>query len=424
MHELRRGHNGRYGNGMVDFAGRQGHSSVFGETIVGSHIDDVSIQYQYNNSTRDVSETLTGTGAQSNADSMAQVSSGSGVGLAALESVESIRYRPGHEAYAQMTFQFTGLGAGVSHFAGIGNGDDRIGIGTKDGEVGIWFREGGNPDTFIPQSAWEVDTLDGTGGKENRSGLEFDVTKLNIVMPSYGWLGSAPIIVSVYAGWELGWVVAHVIDISNSANEPHLKNPTLPLKMEVVRTSGAGAATIRSSSWRGGSIAGSGDEADSAVRVFNYTSSNLVASVVVPGAVVVPADTPTAFIVIKNKATFQGKTNHVKAKPILLSFVTNGTKDVLIQGVKGATTLVAANFVDTDANNSVMQFADNVPLEVTAPSPIPASAPATFMGKVDAREVDAERRRVVVYPGEELYIIATSANSTEISATVTVEELF
>jgi len=419
-HTLRRGHNGIFGKGMVDFAGRQGHASVFGELVVGSHIDDISIQYQYNNSTRDVSETVTGTGAASNADSMAQVSSGAGVGLAELESVESIRYRPGHEAYAQMTFQLTGLGAGVSHFIGIGNGDDRIGVGSKDGVVGIWFREGGNPDTFVPQSDWEVDKLDGSKGEENRSGFELDATKLNIVMPSYGWLGSAPIIVSFYAGWGLGWVVAHVIDISNSENEPHLDNPTLPLKMEVERTSGAGEATVRSSSWRGGSIAGSGDEADSAIRVFNYTSANAG----VPGAVAIPANTPTAFIVIKNKATFQGKTNHVKARPILLSFVTDGTKDVLIQGVKGATTSVAANFVDTDAANSVMQFADNVPLTVTAPDPIPPSAPATFMGKVDAREVDAERRRVVVYPGEELYIIATSTNSSEVSATVTVEELF
>ena len=61
--DFTRGMNGRFGSALVDFAGRQSYNTIFGEQVVGSRIDDINIQFQYNNSTNDlVIATPTGTG--------------------------------------------------------------------------------------------------------------------------------------------------------------------------------------------------------------------------------------------------------------------------------------------------------------------------------------------------------------------------
>lgn len=409
--DFSRGHNGRYGRALTDFAGRQAMSTIFGEAITAGKVDDISVQFQYNNSTVDlVIETPAGTGGQSNANSMMRVTSGAGVGKQTVYSKDSIRYRPGHEAFAQYTSRFVGAGEGINQMHGIGNGADRVCFGTKDGIFGTWYQEGGNTPIFTSQASFKGDPLDGSGP----SGFNIDPTKENILYPVYGWLGIAPIIWIVYGGLEIGWILADWRDEINESEEPHLDNPSLPIVCETERLSGSGEAFIETSSWRGGVISQGQDDLNASTRVFNYA----VTEVAVGGSSI-----PTAVLIVRNKTTFQGKNNHVKVKPIILSFITEGTKPTLIQGVKGATYATVPVFGDTDTANSVMEFAVG-PHVISTPIPIPTSAPATYMDKVDAREVDAERRRVIIYPGEELAIVATSANATLVTMTVTMYELF
>ena len=380
--------------------------TLFGDAVVGSKIDDISIKFQYNNSPADIIEGLTGTGVTSNADAMAQVSTGAGVATAFLVSKDLIRYRPGHEVSAHMTFIMDGAGVGVAHFIGIGDDQDRIGFGTKDGVTGVWFWEAGNK-TFKPQSEFNIDRIDGTGSSK----FDIDITKMNILNVSYGWLGIAPMIIQIYAGFEKGWVVCHVFDFTNLQAEPHLKHPSLPICIDVERTSGSGAATTRSSSWRAGVVAGIDAGAD--IRTFDYVAKEIA----------VAANTPTCVLSIKSRDLFKGKHNHVTSLPIQLDIVTDGAKPVVIQGVFDPTYAALPIYTETDPDSSVSEFSVG-PHVIVTPSPIPQNSPSSFMGKVDSRSTDLTHRRLHIHTGEELAIVATSTNSTVVSVVMVVNELF
>lgn len=417
---LSRGQNKNHGLALTDIAGRQSFSTIFGELITGARLDDVSVQYQYNNSTSDLDiQAPTGTGEQTNANSMMRVNSGADIGSQTVFSKDSIRYRPGHEAYAQFTARFVGAETGVEQFIGIGNGMDRATFGTKDGEFGAWFQEGGNAAVFIPQSTFNVDKLDGSG----ETGFLIDPTKLNIFYPIYGWLGSAPIWWLVYGGNELGWIVAHVQDQINSLEEPHLQNPSLPMVCEVTRTSGTGEAFIETSSWRAGSVAGI-EEENASTRRFGTFALDIDSTQPTTGDA-------THLVSVKSKSTFQGKTNHVKVVIDFIVSINNVNKDVVFEAYSTAD-LIGLNpsfdpgFVDVNSDNSVMQegksqdaFAVN--LETTGLTRLDIG-----VVKQNDLRVNPDVKGFNIYPSDEItFVIAEPATGTgTVSIQLDWDELF
>lgn len=418
--KLSRGQNKNAGLALTDFAGRQAFTTIFGDLVTGRKMDDVSFQFQYNNSTNDLNiQTPTGTGEQSNADSKMKVSSGASVGDQTVFSKDSIRYRPGHEAYAHFTARFVGAEVGVEHFAGIGNAMDRVCFGTKDGVFGAWFQEGGNAAVFTPQSDFNTDKLDGTGD----TGFEIDITKMNIYYPVYGWLGDAPLIWAIYGGYELGWIIAHVQDQVNTIEEPHLQNPSLPMVFQTTRASGSGEAFLETSSCRAGAIAG-GFEDNASTRRFGTFILNIDATQATTGDA-------THLVSIKSKDTFQGKTNHVKVKVDFINSINNVNKDVVFEAYPTAA-LIALNpsfdpgYVDIDADNSVMQegksqdaFAIN--LETDGIDPLDIG-----IVKQNDLRVNPDVKGFVMYAGNEIsFVIVDPAIGTgEVSIQIDWDELF
>lgn len=393
---------------LTDREGKRPHATVFGELTVGERRDDVSLQFQYNNSTVDVMETSSGTGATGNADSMASVSSGTGVGSAAIESKDALRYRPGHEAVHMATFLFEGNETGVDQKGGIFNGDDGFAVGYQGTTFGMWFLEGGN-ETFIPQSDWNEDKLDGTGDSDH----VLNPAKLNIYKISFGWLGIAPVFLSVYAGHRKGWVLAHVIDLSNVDTKPHLQNPSLPIQVKIDRVSGTGTdLTIRTGSWRAGVVGESRED----------NSSNRPTSHTVLGVTQLALPTRTHLFSVTNKATFQGKTNHVTVELVVATFVNDTNKSVAFFGTKGATLAGNTAFVDKDTENSVLEVSEGG--TVTGG----AQGPATVLLKTSDRRADVRGTRIIIHPGETFTLEsqpATTGSATGvISASFRFEERF
>jgi hypothetical protein len=379
-----------------DFAGRRSFNTLFGEGVVGWHSDDISVMFQYNIATRDVTPVVTGSGAISNADEQAIIGIGSAIGTATLTSVDPIRYRPGHEVTAQYTSVYNGAQAGVNQYHGILNIADGVTFGTKDGVFGTWFI-GGGIETFTPQSAWTGgvtgDRLDGLG----ESGFNIDPTKKNIYMVQYGWLGVAPIIYSVYTGHLTGWKIAHVIDRINLVTTPHLHNPSLPIAARVARTSGTGtAANIRTSSWRGGVT--SGDTEDN--------SSNRWNAYTVLDASIVAGLARNNVFTIKNAATFQGKTNHVVVEIAIATFDNSGNKTVAFFGVNNAALTGHSAYVDVDANNSVISVSTGGIITSGA------QGPATVIKAGSDRRTELLGTGIKIYPGQTFTFEAVAATFT------------
>lgn len=382
-----------------DFAGRRAMNTVFGETIVGSREDDISVQFQYSNSARDVTAAVSGSGATSNSTQQAVVSITGAVGSAKLTSMDSVRYRPGHETTAQFTSVYVGAQAGVAQSHGVFNATNGIGFGTENGIFGVWILDGGVK-TFTPQSSFNGDKLDGTG----ESGFTIDITKMNIYMVNYGWLGIAPIIFSVYTGHITGWRVAHVIDLVNIDAVPHIRNPTLPIAVEVVRTSGSGsAASVRTSSWRAGVVAGD-SELNSANRWFAYTSFEFV----------IAASTRHNVFTLRNKTTYQGVTNHVVVELGVVAFDNSTVKTIAVYGTKGATLTGASAYADINTADSVMEVSTGGTVTLGT------RGPATVLQKDSSARTDVRGTGILIYPGEaftfELVTGSAASGNVSISA--------
>lgn len=376
-----------------DYAGRQAFHTVFGEAVVGMRDDSISCLFQYNNSTRDVRTTTTGSGTTSNADSQAIVAVDTAVGLASLVSVDTLRYRPGHEANVQFTTAYVGAQSGVNQYHGLMNGADGAAFGTKDGVFGVWFIKD-SVETFYPQSSWVGDKCDGTGP----SGFTLDPTKLNIFMVQFGWLGAAPIAFSVYTGALDGWVTCHRLEFANTQLLPHLSNPTLPITMKVERASGTGtAANIRTSSWRGGVTAGPAESANSSQRWFAHTELSIV---------IAAASARNNVFTLRNEATFQGKTNHVVVELGIVTFDNAGNKTVAFYGTKNATLVGAGAYAAKDASNSVISVATGG--TITGGT----QGPATVIKAGGDRRTDVRGTGIIINPGETFTFEVVAATFT------------
>lgn len=391
----------------ADPAGNVARNTVTQEQLVAQRNDHINVQFQYNvpynQDSADINGTLTGTGAISHANSMAIVSSGAGVGNAVLTSRDSIRYFPGHEFAAEMTARVSALGgANTLQMWGIGDAGTSSGdcmvFCVQNGVFGAAIKSNGTL-TFIPQSQFNRDKLDGTGP----SGVVINPLLLNLWTFRGGWYGILPLQWGVYAGADNGYIVAHILDRTNTQNTPHLSNPTLPMLVQSIRTAGTGSALeIHSASWRGG-ICGPTPTRTKADRNQNISIDN---KSITGGA------SPVPVVTLRNNATFQGKQNHVRVRYGTVALSVDGTKDVVWEIFKGGT-LTGASFVAKNAATSVVDY----DISATAYTPSTTNIGGTVMGKTSQTRINLFEGDVVlaVYPGETITLCARSPNNTVVS---------
>ena len=383
-------------------------TSVFGDLQTGSRNIDVLVQFQYNNATHDVDDDSTGTGSAGNANSMTSVTCGAGVGSGVLESHEPIRYRPGHESFAYFTTIFGTPETGVNQYHGVLNDESGFAVGYQSETFGV-IRRTNSIDNFYNSSIGTdeyiaIDKLDGLGV----SSFKLDQAKLNIFKISYGWLGIAPTLFWVYGGFQKGWILFGVIDLINKLTTVSISNPTVPVKMEVIRASGSGASvTMKSGSWCGGSVTGQDDDH---VGQRHFTRGNKKS---------ISASTLTNLLTIKSETSFQGKDNHVNSYCSHLSAAADGTKTVEIVLLRNATLGGTPAYTPVDPVNSVMSI-DIAGTTVTGG----VLLPGLDLGKVEGGKINLEGLGVDIHPGDTITVAALSSGASAISVKTSWHEVF
>lgn len=365
------------------------------ELIMADYHDFINVQFQYNvpvnQETGDVIGVATGLGNVTHSDSMAVVASGNGVGDYALVSKDSIRYYPGHEFGAEMTALSLGTDANSRTLWGVGDpgttSGDGLGFTVTNGQLSAWWKRNGTMN-YIAQADFNGDKIPG-----------INLTKLSLWKVTGGWYGILPLEWSVFHQGE--YKLLHTVDLSNTQDGPHLSNPTLPVFMQAIRTSGTGNVQIKSASWRGRIT---GDEPDQSRADRQFVT--FVESKSISGGVT------THVLTLRNNATFQGKANHVRARYGTVALSVDGTKDVIWEVWKNGTvtggSYTAANAVTsvTDVNTTATGFSGG------------AMIGGTVMGKVSQLRIDMMDNDAIlpVYPGETITLTARSANSSTVSA--------
>ena len=93
-------------------------------------------------------------------------------------------------------------------------------------------------DMIVNQSDWNIDTLDGTGGGRNPSGMGLDPTKINLYWIDYQFLGGGRTRWGVYYNGER--VICHEMVSTNIDNHQPLSNPARPICWAVAKPDSMG----------------------------------------------------------------------------------------------------------------------------------------------------------------------------------------
>lgn len=388
---------------ISDFSGSSPMSTIFGDFTVAERENGINVQFQYGVSERDVVSDQSGTGLVSSiSESRAQVSTGTGVGSASMQSIDAIRYITGREIVSFFTSNFSAPENDTYQWHGVLDETNGFAIGHNSEGFGFLFRRAG-VDSIMLQG--DEDTT--TRSNVKPDWFDFDPQSLRIYKISYGWLGAAPAVFSVYGGYGVGWVPLHVIDYSGQ-QAPHLINPTLPIRAEVGRTAGTGSdVSIKTSSWVGSTV-GSLPAGTGADRTFQqFVRDKAIAGSNNPAI-------PRPVISIRNKTTFKGITNHVLARYGTVTIATDGNKDVFITIYRNGT-LTGDSFTDIDTDNSTCEF----DVSATAYDPGLDNEPigGTIMGKTDKVRINLFEDDVTIpiRPGEVVTLCADSSQASEIS---------
>lgn len=202
--------------------------SAFGDsrTIELSPVFQYSFEYTVDN-TRLTDNTVTGTGTVTQAQAMAVIGTGTTTASTALlESVAHLRYRSGFGASARFTALFTTCTANTVQYIGLADvaGSSAVfkngfTIGC-DGTTFGFHRFQNDVKISIPLADWD-DILDGEGP----SGIEIDITKLNIFFITFEYLGAGNITIWLADDKSRNMVPVHTIDYTNSNIIPSVFNP-------------------------------------------------------------------------------------------------------------------------------------------------------------------------------------------------------
>jgi hypothetical protein len=162
-------------------------------------------------------------------------------GRALRQTKRYLNYQPGKGQLGFITFNLNGVVANVEKSVGIF--DDNNGIFFRinaDGTVVVVRRSnvsGVVVDDEVPQAFWNVDKMNGTGP----SGVTLDLTKVQILVIDYEWLGVG----SVRIGFDVGQAIVYVhhFEQANVGTVVYMQTPNLPVRWEVANDGAPAAAT-------------------------------------------------------------------------------------------------------------------------------------------------------------------------------------
>jgi hypothetical protein len=139
----------------------------------------------------------------------------------------------------------TGL-TGINRRIGYFDANNGLGFKLQATTLGVFvrtFTSGSAVDTFIPQSSWNLDRLDGSGGQTNPSGIKLDVSKTQIFVIDFQWLGTGRVRFGFYNSGRLYY--CHQELHTNQTTLVYMSTPNLPLRYEI-ESLGTGSNTVAS----------------------------------------------------------------------------------------------------------------------------------------------------------------------------------
>lgn len=376
---------------------RIGLKSAFGEQLVAQPIPSIQLHWPYNINSELVTDNSTGSGSIAQANSMLEVHSGAATSSQGqMLSNESVEYNPGQGVDVRWTALFDTPVAGNQQYIGVGDSQDSFFVGYDEITFGILYRND-SVDTWIPQSTWNHDKMDGTG----ESGETLDPSKGNVFRCQYQWLGFGNITFYIESSETEEFILIHHIHYPNNNTAPSLAIPNLPMCATSVNTTNNTDIVLKSASM-GAFIQGLDTSASHTRNAISNTKA---------------VTTELNVLTIQNRTTFASKTNKVRIQPDFLSIAADGTKNVTINVYLNTTLGGTPAFTNISTNTSVAAF-DIAGTTVTGGILIASFAVA----KTGDKTIQFRDFNFLLPPGDTFTISAQSTGSNDVTAAIGWEE--
>lgn len=200
----------------------------------------------------------------------------------------------------------------------------------NEASVGSYLRR-------VPQSLWNKDRCDGSGGTSNPSGFNINTSKDQLIWIDFQWLGVGRVRCGFVHNGE--YIVAHEYYHSNVLSDVYISNPNLPVRCEIFNT--------------GITLGGSFNQICSTVESEGgYVESGVDFSAFSPIRTTnLPGQTKLPVIAIKLKNTFNGYLNRMSVRPNSLALLAN-TNSIVYEIIK----LPSDVSLSTTLNNGVLTW--------------------------------------------------------------------
>lgn len=226
------------GSAFVRFAEGSPQFDAFGKMQVSQQQIVAEYLHTYKIDTDKVSLNLIGSGTATHIPDSAGILLSVGTDAGAIAEVVSHQYHPYRLGQSRL-IEFT-LAAGDTGKTGLkriwGYGDDSDGVYFMQYNGILYVRikstaTGVQTDFTIPSTEWNVDRLDGTHGKFNKSGKTIDLTKDNIFWIDMQWLGAGTVRFGVVIDGLR--IICHEWHHSNFIAAPYMRTGSLPIYFEL-----------------------------------------------------------------------------------------------------------------------------------------------------------------------------------------------
>jgi hypothetical protein len=356
----------------------------------------ITFEYNVNPSMMNTTETNGGTVTQTNAMAVLQTSTNV-AGLASMSSVRLLKYRSGLGALARFTGLFTTGVASSTQGVGIGTDENGYFFGYNGTAFGILHRID-SVDTWITQTTWNYDVMDGTG----RSGMTLDPTNINVFEITYQYLGAGQITFYIEDTVTGDFTPVHKIAYANSFTTPSLFNPSLPLSAFAENTGNATNLTVKSASMS--AFVEGKNIVTGPSQTFTNTKTH---------------STETALFSVRSKTTFAGKTNFVNGILKSLTCANDVNQLAAFNIYEDATLGGTPVWADVNVDSSVME-SDTAGTTVTNGILL-----ASFsVGKDSGAAFDLNNLDIVMKPGSTYTVSSLAGASGAMSAALTWVEDF
>lgn len=166
--------------------------------------------------------------------------------FAVRQSVRYIAYVPGKSQRITQSFKMAAPKTGVTQEVGYGDDLNGIFLEQAGNSPPRWFirsNTSGSPvENGFSQANWNVDTLDGSGDEGNPSGVDLDLTKVELTFIDFQWQGVGRVRVGFLIGGKI--TIAHEFNHSNIDTSVFMRTPSLPMRYKIYNTEVTASPTI------------------------------------------------------------------------------------------------------------------------------------------------------------------------------------